>query len=146
MADDEVFSDDQPLDDNTPFSDDDAEQNTTDEDSQIDAVLQDADFAQFMDQSDSASSAEKPRNIDLLMDVQIDVSVEIGQTNMRIQDILKLGEGSLVELNRFSSDPVDILVNGQLLAKGEVCVVDDKFAVKILDIIDAKQRIQAFSG
>lgn len=79
--------------------------------------------------------------IDLLLDVPMQLSVELGRTERRIRDILAMAPGSIVELNRLAGEPVDLLVNGRLIAHAEVVVVDENFAVRITDIISATERI-----
>lgn len=74
-------------------------------------------------------------NIDLLMDVALKVTVELGRTQMMLRQVLELQHGSVVELDRLAGDPVDIYINERLIARGEVVVVDDKFGVKITDLI-----------
>ena len=68
------------------------------------------------------------RNIDLILDVPLEISVELGRTQKKIQDILELNSGSIIELDKMAGEPVDILVNGKIIAKGEVVVIDDNFA------------------
>jgi flagellar motor switch protein FliN/FliY len=85
----------------------------------------------------------KPRtanqaNIDLLMDVSMRVTVELGRTRMQLAQILELQHGSVVELDRLAGDPVDVFVNDCLVAHGEVVVVDDKFGVRITEMINAR--------
>lgn len=80
-------------------------------------------------------------NIDLLLDVPLPVSVELGRTTMTIRDILDLGAGSVVEVNRVAGEPVDILVNGRLVARGEVVVIDENFGVRILDMVSPEERL-----
>ena len=77
-------------------------------------------------------------NIDLLMDVSLRVTVELGRTRMQLAQILELQHGSVVELERLAGDPVDILVNDCLVARGEVVVVDDKFGVRITEMVSSK--------
>lgn len=79
--------------------------------------------------------ADANGNINLLMDVSLRVSVELGRTKMQLRQVLELQQGSVVELDRLAGDPVDIFVNERLFAKGEVIVVDDKFGVRITEII-----------
>jgi flagellar motor switch protein FliN len=74
-------------------------------------------------------------NIDLLMDVFLRVTVELGRTRMQLRQVLELQQGSVVELDRLAGDPVDVYVNERLLARGEVIVVDDKFGVRITELI-----------
>jgi len=74
-------------------------------------------------------------NIDLLMDVFLRVTVELGRTRMQLRQVLELQQGSVVELDRLAGDPVDVYVNERLLARGEVIVVDDKFGVRITELL-----------
>jgi flagellar motor switch protein FliN/FliY len=78
------------------------------------------------------------QKMDLLMDVPLQVTVELGRAQMTIKDILNLGEGSVVELDKLAGEPVDVLVNGQLVAKGEVVVIDENFGIKIADLVREK--------
>jgi flagellar motor switch protein FliN/FliY len=82
--------------------------------------------------------ASSATTIDLLMDVSLRVTVELGRTRMQLAQILELQHGSVVELERLAGDPVDILVNDCLVARGEVVVVDDKFGVRITEMISSK--------
>ncbi len=79
-----------------------------------------------------------PGNIELLMDVSMRVTVELGRTRMQLAQILELQHGSVVELDRLAGDPVDIIVNDCMVARGEVVIVDDKFGVRITEMISAK--------
>jgi len=81
------------------------------------------------------------RNIGLIMDVPLQVTVELGRTNKKIRDILELGPGSIIELDKLAGEPVDILVNGKAIAKGEVVVIDESFGVRITDIIHPSKRL-----
>jgi flagellar motor switch protein FliN/FliY len=74
-------------------------------------------------------------NIDLIMDVPLEVTVELGRTNKSISEILEFKPGTIVELNKVAGDPIDILVNGKLVAIGEVVVIDENFGIRIVDII-----------
>ncbi|MEW6618117.1 MAG: flagellar motor switch protein FliN [bacterium] len=84
-----------------------------------------------------------PANLKLLMDVPMNVSVEIGRKKMTIKKILDLGSGSIVELDKMANEPVDIFVNGKLIAKGGVVVIDDNFGVRIADIIAPEERLES---
>jgi flagellar motor switch protein FliN/FliY len=77
----------------------------------------------------------EPNNIDLLKDVYLKVTVELGRTRMQLRQVLELQQGSVVELDRLAGDAVDVFVNDRLLARGEVIVVDDKFGVRITELI-----------
>ena len=85
--------------------------------------------------SASAAPGGPRRTMDLLRDVQMDVTVELGRTSMTVQDLLALTPGSVVELDRAAGSPADILVNGQLIARGEVVVVDEDYAIRVTEIV-----------
>ncbi len=79
------------------------------------------------------------RNLDLLMNVSLDVTAELGKCKMMVADILKLGTGSVVELDRLAGGPVDLLVNRKLVARGEVVAIDENFGVRVTEIIEKPQ-------
>ena len=81
-------------------------------------------------------------NLDLLLDVNLKVTVELGRSHLKFRDVLNLTNGSVVELARQTSEPVDIMVNGALLATGEVVVVDDHFAVRITKLLNRVERLK----
>lgn len=81
-------------------------------------------------------------NLDLLLDVNLKVTVELGRAGLKFREVLNLAPGSVVELDRQTSEPVDILVNGSLLATGEVVVVDDHFAVRITKLLNRVERLK----
>lgn len=96
--------------------------------------------AQFQTFDDGMLSFER-KNIGLIMDVPLQVTVELGRTNKLIKDILEFGPGSIIELDKLAGEPVDILVNGKVIAKGEVVVIDESFGVRITDIIHPSKRL-----
>ena len=100
--------------------------------------------AEFQHLSQPAGKPE-PRNIDLLMDVNLPISIELGRTRMSISDILSLGPGSVVELNKLAGEPVDVMVNGKIVAKGEVVVIDENFGVRITQLMTPEQRLKLLS-
>ncbi len=81
-------------------------------------------------------------NLDMLMDVSLRVTVELGRARLKIRDILNLASGSVVQLEKMASEPVDIMVNGALLASGEVVVVDDQFAVRVTKLLNRVDRMK----
>ena len=81
--------------------------------------------------------------IDLLMDVPLRVRVELGRARMYVEDILRLGEGAVVELDKLAGDPVDVMVDDQLVARGEILVLNENFCVRITEIVDPKERARA---
>jgi flagellar motor switch protein FliN/FliY len=91
----------------------------------------------------SATQSSGGSNLNLLMDVQMSVTVELGRTKMYIKDILGLGEGSIIELDKLAGEPVDLLVNGKLIAKGEVVVIDENFGVRVTDIVSPTDRLKS---
>lgn len=97
--------------------------------------VQTAEFQNF----DVNQVIQQKENIDLIMDVQLEVTVELGRTHRSIKDILEFSPGSIIELNKLAGEPIDVLVNGKVVAKGEVVVIDENFSVRITEII--KQRM-----
>lgn len=96
--------------------------------------------AEFQSFNAGAQTIEA-QNISLLMDVPLQVTVELGRTSKKIKEILEFGQGSIIELDKLSGEPVDILVNGKNIAKGEVVVIDESFGVRITDIIHPSKRL-----
>jgi flagellar motor switch protein FliN/FliY len=84
---------------------------------------------------DKTAKEEPPRGIDLLSDVNLNVKIELGRTRMLVEDVLKLGEGAVVELDKLAGDPVDVYVNERHIARGEVLVLNDNFCVRINEIV-----------
>lgn len=81
-------------------------------------------------------------NIDMILDLPLQVVVELGRTKMLINDLLQIGQGSVIELNKQVGEPLDVLVNGKLVARGEVVVVREKFGIRITDVISPIERIK----
>ncbi|MBI2877663.1 MAG: flagellar motor switch protein FliN [Candidatus Tectomicrobia bacterium] len=81
-------------------------------------------------------------NIDFILDIPLHLSVELGRTKILINDLLQLGKGSVIELNRVVGDPVEILINEKPIARGEVVVVNEKFGVRLTDIISPTERVE----
>lgn len=81
------------------------------------------------------------RRLDLLLDVPLEVTVELGRSRMTIQDLLALSPGSVLELDKVAGEPLDIVVNDRLIARGEAVVINDKFGIRITDIISKTERI-----
>jgi len=91
--------------------------------------------------TDAESPPSGERRMDLLLDVPLDLSVELGRARMTIQDLLGLGPGSVIELDKVAGEALDILVNDRLVARGEAVVVNDKFGIRITDIVSQSERI-----
>jgi len=85
---------------------------------------------------------ESPQGIDFLLDVPLEITVELGRTQIQIGDLLKLGQGSVVELEKLTNEPVDIYINQKLMGHGEVVVVNEKFAIRLTNIISPGERVK----
>lgn len=81
-------------------------------------------------------------NLDFILDIPLRVSVELGRTKILVRDLLQLGQGSVVELAKFAGEPLELLVNDKLIARGEVVVVNEKFGLRLTDIISPVERIE----
>lgn len=93
------------------------------------------------DHANNPADHGQSRRLELLLDVPLELSVELGRTRMSIQDLLNLSPGSVVELDKIAGEPLDILINDRLIARGEAVVVNDKFGVRITDIVSPSERI-----
>jgi flagellar motor switch protein FliN/FliY len=98
--------------------------------------------AQFTDLSQYAQASEENPNLNLLLDIPLKVTVELGRTQKQVKDILDMSPGTIIELDKLAGEPVDILVNNKLIAKGEVVVIDENFGVRVTDIVSTWDRIQ----
>ena len=90
----------------------------------------------------SVSGSGAEINLDALMDVQVLLSVEIGRTKVPIKQLISLNQGSVIELDRSVNEPLDLLVNGTLMARGEVVVVDGQFGLRLIDIVSPSERLK----
>ena len=90
-------------------------------------------------------SREETQNLDLILDIPLTVTVELGRSKMLINDLLQLGQGSVIELTKLVGEPLEVLVNDKLVARGEVVVVNDKFGVRLTDIVSPMERVQSLS-
>ena len=88
-------------------------------------------------------SAEDVRDLDFILDIPLDLSVELGRTKMLVNDLLQLGQGSIVELNKIAGEPLEIYINRKLVARGEVVVVNEKFGVRLTDIVSPMERVKS---
>jgi flagellar motor switch protein FliN/FliY len=95
----------------------------------------------------AATSAGVPKvsaeNLRVLENIEVQMTVEVGSTEIRIRDLLRLNEGSVVELDRLAGDPLDILVNGTMIAKGEIVMVGERFGVRFTEIVDPEKRVES---
>jgi flagellar motor switch protein FliN/FliY len=88
------------------------------------------------------SVEEKMKKLDLILDIPLKVSVELGRTRLMVNDLLQLGQGSVIELSKLAGDPLEVLVNDKLVARGEVVVVNEKFGIRLTDIVSPLERIE----
>jgi flagellar motor switch protein FliN/FliY len=91
---------------------------------------------------DDALNKLKVQNLDFILDIPLKVSVELGRAQIIIKDLLQLGQGSVLELDKLAGEPLEVLVNGKLVARGEVVVVNEKFGIRLTDIISPLERIE----
>lgn len=99
-----------------------------------------ADFTDFG--KDSKAPGEGQRDIKFLLDIPLTITVEIGRTKMIINDLLMLGQGSVVELDKLAGEPMEVLVNNKIIARGEVVVVNEKFGIRLTDIVSPTERLK----
>jgi len=97
-----------------------------------------ASFDELTDESMPSSDV----NLDVVLDIPVNLSMEIGRTKISIRNLLQLNQGSVVELERLAGEPMDVLVNGTLIARGEVVVVNEKFGIRLTDIISPAERVK----
>ena len=91
--------------------------------------------------AETMSAGETPRNFELLLDIPLEVTVEIGRTRLPLRALLQLGAGSVIELTKLAGEPLDVLVNGRPIARGEAVMVNDKFGVRLTDVISPSERL-----
>ena len=89
------------------------------------------------------STKETAESLRLLENIEVKLTVEVGRTELTIRDLLRLSEGSIIELDRLAGDPLDVLVNGTAIAKGEVVVVGERFGIRVGEIIDPEKRAES---
>lgn len=93
-------------------------------------------------EDDVAITGEEKRRLDTILDIPVTISMEVGRSNINIRNLLQLNQGSVVELDRIAGEALDVLVNGTLIAHGEVVVVNDKFGIRLTDVISQTERIK----
>ncbi len=101
--------------------------------------------AVFKDMTDAAHQPRHDapkRELDFILDIPLDVSAELGRTRLLINELLQLGQGSVVELNKLAGEPLEVFVNGKLVARGEAVVINEKFGVRLTDIISPMERVK----
>lgn len=97
------------------------------------------------DNSPVFGDEKKDRNLQLILDIPLKVSVELGRTRMPVRELINLAQGSVVELNKLAGEPLEVYVNDKLIARGEAVVVNEKFGVRLTDIISQTERVEQLS-
>lgn len=87
-------------------------------------------------------AAAAPKNMDFLLDIPMSVAVYVGSTKMAIRELLQLAQGSVIELDKLAGEPMEVMVNNKLVARGEVVVVNEKFGIRLTDVVSAAERVQ----
>ena len=105
----------------------------------------DARFKDMTDISRAPRSDSTRRELDFILDIPLDVSAELGRTRLLINELLQLGQGSVIELNKLAGEPLEVYVNGKLVARGEAVVINEKFGVRLTDIISPIERVKQLS-
>jgi len=118
------------------------EEQATDEDGKgaADSVA----FEEF-DTTGASASKESNPELEVILDIPVSISMEVGRTSITIRNLLQLNQGSVIELDRLAGEPLDVLVNGTLIAHGEVVVVNEKFGIRMTDVISPSERIKKLS-
>jgi flagellar motor switch protein FliN/FliY len=98
--------------------------------------------AEFAQVQDDAQPAARDVNLEVILDVAVTLSMEVGRTRVPIRNLLQLNQGSVVELDRTAGEPLDVFVNGTLVAHGEVVVVNDKFGIRLTDVVSPAERLR----
>lgn len=122
-----------------------AEQEATEgEDVSADAepIAKPVELDDFNDDNNKNLSGDERRKLDAILDIPVTISMEVGHTQISIRNLLQLNQGSVVELDRLAGEPLDVTVNGTLIAHGEVVVVNDKFGIRLTDVISQTERIK----
>ncbi|MBI5584050.1 MAG: flagellar motor switch protein FliN [Deltaproteobacteria bacterium] len=116
---------------------------------QPEAILSEDDMQDAMNldlnslrQGKSDPAGSEAGNLDFILDIPMEVAVELGRAKMLISDLLQLGQGSVIELSKLAGEPLEVLVNHKLIARGEVVVVNEKFGVRLTDIISPTERVR----
>lgn len=97
---------------------------------------------QVLEADNNSGAGHEDINLDVILDIPVSISMEVGTTKISIRNLLKLNQGSVVELDRLAGEPLDVMVNGTLIAHGEVVVVNEKYGIRLTDVISAAERIK----
>ncbi len=106
------------------------------------AAAKEFEAASFEELEADAPTTGQAQRLDLILDVPVSLSLEVGSTSMSVGELLQLNQGSVVELDRLAGEPLDVLVNGTLVAHGEIVVVNDKFGIRLTDVVSPAERVR----
>ena len=115
---------------------------TASDDTASDNIPETVAAAGFDNLEDNSSGSSEDINMDVILDIPVKLSMEIGRTSVNIRSLLQLNQGSVIELDRMAGEPLDVLVNGTLIAHGEVVVVNEKFGIRLTDVVSPAERVK----
>jgi flagellar motor switch protein FliN/FliY len=98
------------------------------------------------EEMDEKTEEQQARELDFILDIPLELSVELGKTKMLVNDLLQLGQGSIIELNKLAGEPLEVYINRKLIARGEVVVVNEKFGVRLTDVITPIDRVKSLAA
>ncbi|MEK9712345.1 MAG: flagellar motor switch protein FliN [Thalassolituus sp.] len=114
----------------------------TEDDEDVDDGIRQVELDELKDESLPPQNRDGGPELDVILDIPVRISMEVGATKIPIRNLLQLNQGSVVELDRLAGEPLDVLVNGTLIAHGEVVMVNDKFGIRLTDVVSQSERIQ----
>ena len=104
----------------------------------------DIERASFDPLEEGTDSGSPDVNLEVVLNVNVDLALEVGRTSISVRELLQLNQGSVVELDRLAGEPLDVLINGSLIARGEVVVVNEKYGIRLTDVVSTSERIKQF--
>jgi len=138
----EAEGDDQALADEWAAAMEEAGETEEDEEPEADDGIRQVELDELKDESLPPQNKDGGPELDVILDIPVRISMEVGATKIPIRNLLQLNQGSVVELDRLAGEPLDVLVNGTLIAHGEVVMVNDKFGIRLTDVVSQSERIQ----
>ncbi len=99
-----------------------------------------------MEADKNKSEEQEARELDFILDIPLELSAELGKTKMLVNDLLQLGQGSIIELNKLAGEPLEVYINRKLIARGEVVVVNEKFGIRLTDVITPVDRVKSLAA
>lgn len=103
--------------------------------------VKEPEFQDIKEEKREEDNNEQKRDIEFLLDIPVEITVQLGSTRMMIKELLQLGQGSVIELDKLAGEPMEVLVNNKLIARGEVVVVNEKFGIRLTDIVSPTERL-----